>query len=71
MGGLPEIVRSGVLGEVVPAEDPQALARTITDYFDKGKEEEYTPNVAEEKKRYSWGRLVEALERLAGSGSSS
>jgi glycosyltransferase involved in cell wall biosynthesis len=71
VGGLPEIVRPGALGEVVPAENPQALAQAVIDYFDKGKEEEYTPNVAEEKKRYSWGRLVEALERLAGSGSSS
>ncbi len=65
VGGLPEVVRPGELGEVVPPEDPQALADAIVDYFDAGKEERYTPHVAEEKKRYSWGRLVEALEEFA------
>jgi glycosyltransferase involved in cell wall biosynthesis len=65
VGGLPEVVRPGELGEVVPPEDPQALAEAMIDYFDTGKESRYTPNVAEEKKRYSWGRLVEALEGFA------
>lgn len=65
VGGLPEVVRAGVLGEVVPPEDPPALAAAITEYFDAGKEEVYTPNVAEEKKRYSWEALVAALESLA------
>ncbi len=65
VGGLPEVVRAGVLGEVVPPEDPAALAAAIVDYFDRGKEAIYTPNVAREKERYSWGRLVEALETFA------
>ena len=65
VGGLPEVVRAGVLGEVVPPEDPAALAAAIVDYFDRGKEAIYTPNMAQEKERYSWGRLVEALESFA------
>jgi len=65
VGGLPEVVRPGELGEVVPAEDPEALAKTMVAYFENGSEARYSPNVAEEKKRYSWGRLVEALEELA------
>ena len=65
VGGLAEVVRPGVLGEVIPPGDPQRLAETITDYFAQGKEERYSPHVAEEKKRYSWGRLVEALETFA------
>ncbi len=68
VGGLPEVVRAGEVGEVVPAEDPEALAAAIVDYFDAGKEAVYTPRVAEEKKRYSWTRLVEALEILARGG---
>jgi D-inositol-3-phosphate glycosyltransferase len=65
VGGLPEVVRAGVLGEVVPPEDPATLAAAIVDYFDRGKEAIYTPNMAREKERYSWGRLVEALETFA------
>jgi glycosyltransferase involved in cell wall biosynthesis len=68
VGGLPEVVRPGELGEVVPPEDPEALARAMVAYFDEGKEARYTPNVAEEKKRYSWDRMVDALVKLAGGG---
>jgi len=65
VGGLPEVVRPGELGEVVPSGDPAALADALVDYFDTGKEERYSPAVAKEKTRYSWGNLVTALERLA------
>ncbi len=65
VGGLPEVVRAGELGDVVPPEDPAALAGAMVEYFDGGKEALYTPHVAEEKKRYSWARLVEALEGFA------
>lgn len=65
VGGLPEVVRPGELGEVVPSENPEALAAAIVDYFDAGKEALYAPRVAEEKKRYSWSRLVDALVAFA------
>lgn len=65
VGGLPEVVRPGELGEVVPAEDPGRLAEALLDYFDGGKEARYAPRVAEEKKRYSWSGLVEVLEGFA------
>jgi D-inositol-3-phosphate glycosyltransferase len=68
VGGLAEVVRAGELGEVVPPENPAALAEAMVGYFDGGKEALYTPQVAEEKKRYSWGRLVEALEEFARAG---
>jgi glycosyltransferase involved in cell wall biosynthesis len=70
VGGLPEVVRPGELGEVVPPEDPAALASALVAYFDEGREVRYTLNVAEEKKRYSWDRMVEALVKLAGDGAS-
>ena len=66
VGGLPEVVRPGELGEVVPPRDPDALAAAIVDYLDAGKEARYSPAVAEEKKRYSWAALVEALEGFVG-----
>jgi glycosyltransferase involved in cell wall biosynthesis len=65
VGGLPEIVEDGVLGDIVPADDPEALARALVSYFEDGKEARYSPRVAKAKERYSWGRLVEALEEAA------
>jgi glycosyltransferase involved in cell wall biosynthesis len=68
VGGLPEVVRAGELGEVVPPEDPAALAEAIAAYFDGGREAVYGPKVAAEKGTYSWGRLVSALEQFARGG---
>jgi D-inositol-3-phosphate glycosyltransferase len=68
VGGLPEVVEDGVVGDIVPPGDPEALARALLDYFEEGKEARYSPRVAEAKKRYSWGRLVEALEEAAAPG---
>jgi len=69
VGGLPEIVEDGVAGDIVPPGDAEALARTLLAYFDEGREAIYSPRVAQVKERFSWGRLVEALEEAAGAGS--
>jgi glycosyltransferase involved in cell wall biosynthesis len=65
VGGLPEMVEEGVTGDLVPPEDPGALAGAILRYFDEGREARYAPQVARRKARYSWSRLVEALEGIA------
>jgi glycosyltransferase involved in cell wall biosynthesis len=66
VGGLPEMVRPGLTGDIVPPADAKALAAAIVTYFDEGHEAKYAPNVAREKERYSWNTLVGALERIAG-----
>ena len=66
VGGLAEIVRPGVMGEVVPPRDPAALAAALERFFAEGLEERYSAAVAVEKERFSWGALVEALEGFAG-----
>jgi glycosyltransferase involved in cell wall biosynthesis len=65
VGGLPETVMAGTTGDIVPPGDPGALAAAITRYFDEGREDRYAPAVARDKERFSWGRLVEALEAIA------
>ena len=65
VGGLPETVRAGETGDIVPSGNPTALAEAIVTYFERGHEQIYGPHVAHEKTRYSWGALVDALERLA------
>jgi glycosyltransferase involved in cell wall biosynthesis len=66
VGGLAEVVRDGVTGLVVPPADPRALGSAITRYYREQMESRYVPNVREEKKRYTWEALVDAIEALAG-----
>ncbi|RKY86597.1 glycosyl transferase family 1, partial [candidate division KSB1 bacterium] len=64
VGGLPEVVRDGVTGFVVPAQNYQALARAIINYFEQNKEQEFVKNMQHQKEQYSWERLVTAIEEF-------
>jgi glycosyltransferase involved in cell wall biosynthesis len=64
VGGLAETVRDGATGLVVPPDNPAAMADALTMFYRKNLEEAFTLNVREEKKRYSWEALVEAIEDL-------
>ncbi len=60
VGGLPEIVPHGKAGYVVDP-DPGAIAAAIADFFGQGRLEAFTLGVAEEKKRFEWGNMVQAI----------
>ncbi len=66
VGGLAEVVQQGVSGLVVPPANPQALADAIKAFYVPGKEQEFVAGVHEAKKKYSWERVVTAIEELAG-----
>jgi glycosyltransferase involved in cell wall biosynthesis len=63
VGGLPEIVPDGVVGYVVNP-DPTSVAGAIYRFFDLDKEEEFSRNVIEEKKKYSWGGMIKSINDL-------
>ncbi len=69
VGGLPEVVRDGETGFIVPPEDSAGLAAAIARFFDEDKADAFGTAVSGEKKKYSWDRMAEAIEELAGSGS--
>ncbi|MFH0865848.1 MAG: glycosyltransferase [Bacteroidota bacterium] len=64
VGGLAEIVPNGKVGYVVKPETA-AISDSVIKFFTENKEEEFSANAAIEKKKYSWERMVEAIEELS------
>lgn len=60
VGGLAEIVPDGKVGYVTPV-DPQAIADAIVDFCDRGDVECFRKGIEEEKQKYSWARMTEAI----------
>lgn len=65
VGGLPEVVLDGRTGFLVPPGDAPALAAAIARFFDEGHAAAFAAEVAREKRKYSWDRMVDAIEELA------
>ena len=60
VGGLPELCPDGKVGYVVEPE-PEAIADGILRFFAERHGEKMAQAMEEEKKKYSWGRLVACL----------
>jgi glycosyltransferase involved in cell wall biosynthesis len=65
VGGLAEAVIDGQTGLIVPPEDPPALAAAIVRFFAEELGPVFEANIAGQRERFSWRRLVEGLEGLA------
>lgn len=66
VGGLPEVISPGKTGYLVPPNDPSSLAKAIVQFFTKDKNFSFRHWIRKEKQAYSWDRLAEAIERIAG-----
>ncbi len=62
VGGLPDEVRHGETGFVVPAGNPKALADAIVSFFREKRAAEFARQIAQHKGRYSWEKLAQAIE---------
>lgn len=65
VGGLAEVIRTDSTGIVVPPGDASALANAIVRFYREGKERAFSLAIREEKHRYSWSAMVEAIEDLS------
>jgi glycosyltransferase involved in cell wall biosynthesis len=65
VGGLPELVPDGECGFVVTPE-PKAIAEAIMRFYDEQLMVKFTAHLKEEKKKYSWERMVEGVFTIAG-----
>ncbi|MBK7171876.1 MAG: glycosyltransferase [Bacteroidales bacterium] len=63
VGGLSEMVPDGKVGYVVEPEI-EDLSLSLIKYFEEKKEIEFTENVKEEKKRFSWDLLIDQIYQL-------
>lgn len=64
VGGLAEFVPQGKVGYVVKPE-VGPLASSILEFYRSGKEAEFSANAAVEKQKYSWGRMVDAINTVS------
>lgn len=62
VGGLPDIVQDGKTGYVVPSQDANAIARAIEKFFTQGKDVDWSSNIREKAKEFSWNTMVERIE---------
>ena len=63
VGGLPALVPHEKAG-LVTAPSPEAIADSILKFYQLG-EEYFIPGLREEKNKYTWNKLVSAIELLA------
>lgn len=65
VGGLPEIILHNKTGYVceVNAKD---IAEHILKFYQENKAEYFAPFIKEEKKKYSWQKLVDSIKNVAG-----
>ena len=63
VGGLAEIVPNEKCGYVLENSAP-VIAEKIVDYFSNNREEKFTKNVINEKKKYEWQEFVNTLVTL-------
>jgi len=66
VGSLTEVVEDGKTGYLVPPKSPIELADAILKFFEKGKYREFSDNIKKGQYRFSWERMVDAIEELAG-----
>ncbi len=63
VGGLPSLVPDKKVG-LITAPNPDAIAEGILQFYQLG-EDYFIPHLREEKKKYSWGRMVSSISQLA------
>ena len=63
VGGLPSLVPEGKVG-LIAEPNAASIAQKVIEYFDKGTET-FLPHLIEEKKKYSWKKMTDAIFEVA------
>jgi glycosyltransferase involved in cell wall biosynthesis len=65
VGGLPEAVRDGETGRVVPPNDPEAMAESLVEFSTTEAAARPAPHRRGEPARFSWDAMAAAVHRAA------
>jgi glycosyltransferase involved in cell wall biosynthesis len=65
---LAEVVDTNKTGFVIPPSDSMKLSDAIVGFYKEEKELAFVKNVEQEKTKYSWDHMVEAIEGLVNAG---
>ena len=65
VGGLPEIVPDGKVGFVVEPSVHQ-IADALVRFYEEGWADRLTEGVREEKRKYAWSNMTEAIGKVKG-----
>ena len=65
VGGLAEIIHHNKTGYVCQV-NPKDIADHILKFYQENKAEYFAPFIKEEKKKYSWDKLVDAIIKVSG-----
>lgn len=68
VGGLPEVVLPEKTGIVAEAVNPDAFARALLRFFELKDRVDFAGHIRRFKRKFSWDRMAEAIEELAGMG---
>ncbi len=63
-GGLPEVVTDGKTGVLCKAGDPEALSDAVKRFSALRGEVDFSDNIREDSKRFSWEHMVDTITRL-------
>lgn len=64
VGGLAELIPDGKVGYVIAAE-PRAIADALVDFYKHQREAEFTAQLPELKKQFSWESMVKTIKQVA------
>ena len=63
VGGLGEIIPNGKVGYVIEP-NPSAIADALVDFYDNERYEAFVEGVRDEKKKYQWSNMTDAIKNL-------
>lgn len=63
VGGLAEIIPHNKVGFVVEP-DPERIAESIAEFYDKNLEEPFHKHILAEKEKYAWSKMTETIFKL-------
>ena len=64
VGGLPEVIKEGKTGYLVPPEDPHSLAKAIVHFFAHREQQPMDQWIEQARHQFSWEHFTEELEKF-------